>query len=265
LYVSDLGMLRTDVHGARLFSHDGASWLGCLDECPPASGKRACIPYIAQTSVSVDPPAECKVEQEQGAAWHGYPTQLTRWTCSDGRRLEVVAVPELAAVRDALISVGFLKAGSSLATREGLPVVARVDHWPQFFEITAIEEMSCDSWDYPEGYALYTDPERFDRLKELAGPLRSAVDLSLKRQTDELQGVVNERLIAEIGRRCLGERESYAEADVQQCVKDKPEIHPEVEALKRTAKDKLTQAVMERGQERARIELSEGLCKELAK
>lgn len=265
IYVSRLGMIRTEAPEATLYSHDGETWLACLDACPPGSRRQACIPYLAETSVSADPPEGCSVEEQDGLAWHGHPTRMTRWTCSDGRSVTLTAVPALADVRDALVEVGFIEEGSGLASRDGLVVAVNVDDMPQFFEIRSFEEVGCSVWDYPDGYAMYADPERFARLSEIATPLRQAIDGSLKAQSSELERVVNEALIAEIGRRCLGDRPSYAEAEVQACIKERPDLHPEVEALKRTARDKLTQAVMESGRERARLELSTALCNELRK
>lgn len=265
MYVSSLGMIRTETPHTTLYSHDGDTWLACIDGCPPGSRSRACIPYLAETSVSADPPEGCEVEERDGLAWHGHATRLTRWSCPDGRSVTLTAVPALAEVRDALVGVGFIEEGSALATRDGLVVAVAVDDMPQFFEIRAFEAVGCSVWDYPDGYAVYGDAERFARLAEIAGPLRHAVDASLKAQAAELERVVNEALIAEIGRRCLGERPSYTEAEVQACVAERPDLHPEVEALKRTARDKLTQAVMQSGQERARLELSAALCNEMRK
>ena len=263
--VSSLGLVRNDHAAGAWFGVDGRQWLACFDDCPSGSGARTCVPYSAKVNLTAEPPQRCEVRTAPGEPWHGKETRIDTWICADSRGGTMRYVPSLIAVRDALIDVGFIERGSTLAKIEGLPIEIRAAGISQFFSIESLDEVSCSkSFAYPGGFAVNASDDHFEKMLGMIDRLRRDADKALGQLRLQLERKANEALVIELGTRCLGERDHYDAEEVQRCIEDRPQMARDVEALRQAAQQKLTQLIMKGSQTLVHDMLDGEICRQMA-
>ena len=79
----------------------------------------------------------------------------------------------------------------------------------------------------------------------------------------QLEQSVNKALVLDLGALCLGERDHYHQTEVQQCIRDKPELADKAEALRQGAQAQLTKLVLSGSKKLIRETMDATLCAEL--
>lgn len=216
IYVSDSGLLRLDQPDRRLHGVDSQRWLGCLADCA------ACVPYFFDLGLTHEM-QRCHLGEADAEAWNGLPSKLLVGLCDGRTRIRVRYIPELAAVRDALIATEVIARDDALAAQPGL-VVETILGTLKMVDIRTVERATCADLALPADRPHVADRRAFAELEGLAPRLRAEHSVAAQEEAEKSGPVLEDVLLRKLGEACLGQRDRYEAQDVVKCLDERPEI-----------------------------------------
>jgi hypothetical protein len=217
-----------------LLGADGNQWLACMTRCPDASADSpVCLPYVFPVHLSLDHDGSCKVSTDGAEPWHGHGSYWLRMSCDTGVSGTLRVVPELRAVRDALIASGLIRSLDKLAGIDGL-VVEMTLGGENLFSLGPPAAVGCDRFDYPAGFAVHADEADFSELARVTPGLSQEYERRAKALVEpmvqEVAAKFWARVRATVGARCTLPPK-VDEAALKQCVAEHEELGEEVRKL----------------------------------
>ena len=241
IHVSSAGLVRVDLQNKTLLGIDSKSWMACMASCGATDLGSACVPYSFPASLSFASEASCTLEVLSGEPWHGRETKVTRASCG-GSSAEIRWVPSLRVVRDALVAVGFIAPSDGLATLDGFAISLEAEG-REIFSIDSIDDAPCASFSYPAGYRVFGERKHFEELRRILPALTQAYTAAAKglveKAMQEAMAEAKVRMTSTLGEQCLGKRERYDDAEVEACLRARPEMQAKAQGLMKAAMEPL--------------------------
>jgi hypothetical protein len=181
VYVSTTGLTRSDMGTTQQYSVDSTVWIACT-EC---DGARTCHPTpFKMTFRSLkDESSICKRESRPGEPWHGRDTVIDHLTCGS-IEVDLIVVPSLAPVREALRAVGMIPDDDPEPSEGGL-VVGGAFGGQEFAIFGDVVEASCADLELPAGARNVSDADAFERLDAIWKRVVDGVISAHPREADD--------------------------------------------------------------------------------
>jgi hypothetical protein len=160
LHVSSTGFARIELPGRNLYGIDGHVWLDCYPGCD------ACVPvpwsFVLRTLKGL---ADCEFSAVPAEPWQDHRSETVHTSCR-GISFDLRLVPDLVALRDALLTANLLDARDDTSDLDGLVVGVGMSD-VEFETYAAITEETCDALDLPSGAETRASVDDYEAMSEL--------------------------------------------------------------------------------------------------